>query len=82
MEVLIDGRSQVRGNDGGECLQTGILHATQAAEVCNQAVPRLRAYAGNRQQVRLAIPDLSSLAVVRNGEAVGLIAKPSETKRS
>ena len=66
----MDRRRQVRGNDGGERLQAGVLNPTQAAKVGNQSIARLRAHAGNGQQVGLAVADLPSLAVVADSEAV------------
>ena len=70
MEILMDRRSQVRGNDGGERLQASVLNPTQAAKVGNQSIARLRAHSGNGQQVGLAVADLPSLAVVSDSEAV------------
>ena len=70
MEIVMDGRSQVGGNNGGKRLQARFPYAAHAAEVCHQPIACLWADAGNGQQFRLAIPDLPPLAVVGNGEAV------------
>jgi len=66
----MDRCSQVGGNDGGKRLQTGVLNPTQAAKVGYQAIARLRAHAGNGQQIGLTVADLPSLAVIGDSEAV------------
>jgi hypothetical protein len=51
MEIVMDGRRQVGSNDGGQRLQAGALYAAHAAEVGHQPIARLRAHAGNGQQI-------------------------------
>src|ERR1700689_3333633 len=52
----------------------GPLHLLQAAEMFQQPSRRTLAYAGNLQQFGGAVTHLSTLAMKRDGEAVGFIA--------
>lgn len=74
MKVPPDGLRSFAGDDGGERFGSGLLDVAQAAEVGEQALAGLRAYAGNVQQLGVAIPHGPALPVIADGETMALIA--------
>ena len=74
MEMPPDGFGGFAGDYGGERFGGGLLHVTQAAEVGEQALAGLRAYAGDVQQLGIAVAHGAALAMIADGEAMALVA--------
>jgi hypothetical protein len=74
MKVLPDGFGGFRGDYGGPGLGGGLLNVAEAAEVGQQALAGLRTYAGDFQQLGVAVAHGATLAVVADSEAVALVA--------
>src|ERR1700761_8215480 len=73
MKVSVNRSGQMSRNHRSEGLEAGILHRAQATEVGDKPVAGLWTNTGNSQQIRFAVAYLTPLAMVGDGEAVGLI---------
>ena len=69
-----DGFGRFAGDDGGEGFGGGLLDVAQAAEVGEQTLAGLGAYAGDGEQFGVAVAHGAALAMVTDGEAVALVA--------
>lgn len=74
VEVPPDGFGGFLGDYGGEGVGGGLLYVAEAAEVGEEALAGLGAYAGNVEQLGGAVAHGAALAVVADGEAVALVA--------
>ena len=78
MHLLVHGVGDRVGQpgQGAELFERRLLHRLDAAELLDQALASGRAEAGDVVEHRLRHPLAPQLAVVRDGEAVGLVADP------
>jgi hypothetical protein len=74
VEVPPDGFGGFAGDYGGQGLGGGLLDVAEAAEVGEQALASLGAYAGDVEEFGVAVAHGAALAVVTDGEAVALVA--------
>lgn len=73
MQARIDSFRGFSGDDGGEGFDVGLLDAAEAAEVLKEAGSGALAYAGDGEQLGVAVAHFAALAVVGDGEAVRLV---------
>jgi hypothetical protein len=74
VEVFVNHLGGFAGHYRSQRLSRCLPHIAKAAEVGEQALSRLRANAGNIQQLGIAIAHSSALAMIANGKAVAFIA--------
>ena len=74
MKEAVDRVGGFAGNDGAESGDVGFFDAAHAAEVFDEAGAGLRADAGDGEQFGVAVAHLAALAMVGDGEAMGLVA--------
>ena len=74
MEVGMDLPGGFWGDHGGEAFEAGGGDAAEAAEVFEKALASACAYAGDAEEFGVAVAHFAALAVVGDGEAVGLVA--------
>lgn len=74
MKMRVNPLGGLRRDDGGERVKTGGGDAAETAEVFEQALAGARTNAGDGEQFRIAVAHFAALAVVGDGEAVGLVA--------
>lgn len=74
MKMPPDGFGGFAGDYGGQRFGSGLLHVAEAAEVGEQTLAGLRAYAWNIQQFGIAVAHGAALAMIADGEAVALVA--------
>jgi hypothetical protein len=74
VEVAPDGFGGFAGDYGGEGVGGGLLHVAEAAEVGEETLAGLAAYAGDVEEFGVAVPHGAALAVVADGEAMALVA--------
>jgi hypothetical protein len=72
--VTPDGFGGLAGDYGGEGFGGGLLNVAEAAEVGQEALAGLGAYAGDVEQFGGAIADGAALTVIADGETVALVA--------
>src|SRR6185437_9975668 len=76
MKMRMNSFRRFPGDDGGEGFDAGLFDAAEAAEVLEEAGSGALSYAGNGQQLGVAVAYFTALAVVGDGETVGFIADP------
>src|SRR3954454_10330079 len=68
-----DGFSSFPRDHCGQRFSRGLLHVAQAAEVCQKALARERAYPGNVEQFTGAVAHGAALTVVADRETMALV---------
>ena len=74
VEVAPDGFGGFAGDYGGERIGGGLLHVAEAAEMREETLAGLAAYAGDVEEFGIAVAHGAALAVVADGEAMAFVA--------
>ena len=74
MEMPPDGFGGFAGDYSGQGFGGGLLYVSKAAEVSEEALAGLGAYAGDVEELRVAVAHGAALAMVADGESMTLVA--------